>query len=472
MCFRSFAITLAIAITIVGPRAGGFTIHRTTSTLTTPSTDLSSDESIRLQVKDDLRRPNDITSKNEESNRTTINETNTVAEKVSQTPEMKTKQKLIILPITAIVMTTTENVKIPTISSDTVEVFDSIEDTKFYNKTEYTSDDGKKPIRLKKSDLKLTEKPIRDNQMESKSTSQTEPPTKPLTTVDNIITNLDDAKDHSSQKSEASSSLGSELTTPVYNMTTPMVTETTNIITTSTPKEETTITTDLPQIISNVSTIPIDEIHIPTAPVKSIDDVRISTVSANSETEGTQTTTDNLNTNITEPFSGKYPKYTTIIRKGTISSEETTATTKTENDEMDAETSNTQLNFEKAFNITPIPSLEKLRTNLLSNINTLTISDEVPRGSEKVTREVELSTPDTVTITEPQTQGKVESKRAGFLDNSEKTTTPIIASLSEEIKENVRYKFGTADDKTATETVSPKKVSSSESQSQLVRNII
>lgn len=468
MNFRLVAICLAIAITIIGPKANGFTIDRTKSTPTTLVTDLSSDETILLQVKDDLKegKHNDI---KDETNRTTIS--NIIAkikhEKISTTPEVQIEYTSTTARVTT-VPSTTEFVKIPTISSDTVEVFDSVEDISFSNKTEKISDKAKGTLDHSESKFQTTVKSVEISKPPTTTAmtiDKTQLPVEISTVVDNLTTEKE------TTKTIARFSVAKESTIPLH-------------ITKEMPRTSSEITTDIIYLnATKTSDTGADISRIQESKSLNVFKTQLNNAKVLESTifdlNTTQSITEQPVIRYTEPFSDKYTKYTTIIRKRVSSSEETTATTKTEEDTMKAETSNTHINLEKAFNATLIPSLQKIGDELLSNIDQVSSGEVVYLKTEKFPSEANIlpSSLDVIKSTVPAKQGTVQTKRAGYLNNSEKATTlttPITSventTVSHRKNETKTKTFRTVDYNKVMEIESPdsRKLIGSESFSQLV----
>ncbi|PZC74636.1 hypothetical protein B5X24_HaOG207402 [Helicoverpa armigera] len=134
-------------------------------------------------------------------------------------------------------------------------------------------------------------------------------------------------------------------------------------------------------------------------------------------TEATTTnSTDEIATTDVQPLTlPSWKKYTTIDRKRT-STEVTTAQDK---DMVREETAQTRISLEKVFNNTPIPSLEKLRNDLINAQESTTIKLDVTNATEVYVSDNRTSTP---FMTNETTKLELVSKRAGYKDNRETTT--------------------------------------------------
>lgn len=175
-----------------------------------------------------------------------------------------------------------------------------------------------------------------------------------------------------------------------------------------------------------------------------------------------------------------WKKYTTIDRKRTSIEDTTTATT--EKDMARAETAQTRISLEKVFTNTPIPSLEKLRSDLINahesttrqldttpstGIETVSVSSSETNITTSMTKMA------TEIVTEPTKLGIV-SKRAGYKDNratnppkpEEATTTQFSPRVSTNHTDLDSTKYET--EPSEVDLAKNKNGSAYESQSQLV----
>ena len=155
-------------------------------------------------------------------------------------------------------------------------------------------------------------------------------------------------------------------------------------------------------------------------------EVKTVVISESAPTEGTTVFLNDgiLTVDLFPPTLPPWKKYTTIDRKRTT----TTDTATTEKDMTQAETAQTRISLEKALTNTPIPSLEKLRNDLINAQELTTRQIEITTGFETTVSNSSYSgTNISTTIMSTKVESeptKVElvSRRAGYKDNRETTS--------------------------------------------------
>uniref|UniRef100_A0A2H1WK30 SFRICE_014438 n=1 Tax=Spodoptera frugiperda TaxID=7108 RepID=A0A2H1WK30_SPOFR len=172
-----------------------------------------------------------------------------------------------------------------------------------------------------------------------------------------------------------------------------------------------------------------------------------------------------------------WKKYTIIDRKRT-STEDTTASTK----EM-AVAETAQISLDEVLNNTFIPSLEKLKNDLLnsqeSTTSKLETSSATGTTNVNITESSETPTSSMIVTTETgNTKLELVSKRAGYKDNRETTMTQLYEATTSELpptlSKNNTEMFSSMYETEASEVEGPdtKNVTVYESQSQLAEDAI
>lgn len=284
-------------------------------------------------------------------------------------------------------------------------------------------------------------------------------------TMDVQHTTLSQPIKSSTNGNESASITTTSATTTILSsqpdVTTPKVVgiEVTNVpeSTTKEVQPETTAATN-----SNTSVkIPIQKKNTITSTREARDDITSTTTQITKQsmyyglktTEDMNTTTaENMTTNetvketdkSTESLTGEqssvtvvpyWKKYTVIERKRiSVTTEEDTVTSTEKEELVPAGSAQSSVSLEKAFSITSdIPSLEKLKNDLLERTNKLSSTENA--------QEIDTSTPtssETSSTMSTDTNNRtnrievVSSKRAGFLDLSSRSTAPDLSSRSTE----------------------------------------
>ncbi|CAH0605004.1 unnamed protein product [Chrysodeixis includens] len=202
-------------------------------------------------------------------------------------------------------------------------------------------------------------------------------------------------------------------------------------------------------------------------------------------------TTDTIPSNFVPPALPHWKKYTTIDRKRI--STESAITNAPGNDMTNAETAQTRISLEKVFSMTPIPSLEKLRNDLINAQESTTISTTMmmttsqakgqnltdvsvtiaPISGMQVVTRVMVDDVDPITMKQ-----EMVSKRAGYIHNVEASTLKPeetkISALPPNVTANDTEMFSALYETEPGETDTPenKNITGLESQSQLAEDAI
>lgn len=401
-------ISLAIAILISKSPASGFTVARD---FLNSAPDLETGESKQLEVRYDLKTLNDDKTINnnktrEDSNSTiiAINNSNNYSDEgneqqrvVTQTDDTQTKvsgNNEIPSDGTIITTTETDNSAFPTIAPSTSDYLSTI----FSADTTFATDSE---IEYAVSNVT----PAKESQEHTTTALEHQNNTENISSIISAVSKSEDKMNRITTISD----FESKLTTK------------TNVSNQTNNKEASTIATTDGSLDTH-TTVPSES-------------NTVVTLEPASTEVTTQTLTDDMFTiDLFPPTLPPWKKYTTIDRKRT-STEDTT----TDKDMTRAETAQTRLSLEKALNKTPIPSLEKLRNDLINSqgsttkqleVTTGVVSTSVSNSADSVTN-TSTTKMSTETETEP-TKVELVSRRAGYKDNRETTSAKPSESTATE----------------------------------------
>ncbi|XP_026747741.1 uncharacterized protein LOC113508813 isoform X2 [Trichoplusia ni] len=527
---RSFVISLAIAIAITKSPASGFTIGRSHNILS-QSPDLDTGESTQLEVRYDLKSAQDsdqnVTAKvkgsdtaviaiNDPKNKDTkidndgkIPKVLTIANQIADEELLPSELKKTNLSADTTTTTSTagtNNSHITTTSSTSQTATKSPEK----NEERLTTLQNIVPTGTfnRKESLGNTLNTIQQGNVTSTSAdilSKGNSNTTDLSSKDNIST-------EASLPEQTTNNLLENATVKPTDISTTPSSSTEHIdVTSLTPGNNSHLHNDSTtkqnisnfiNIDQNISETKKDEEN---KTLKS-DESTVSTTSRAPETDVTSisqefttewyVTTDDYNTDTASadyvpPALPHWKKYTTIDRKRI--STESALTNAPENDMTKAETAQTRISLDKVFIMTPIPSLEKLKNDLINAQESTTVMTTMMMTTQQV--EEPNATDVSVTLApvsgtqavtqmmaadvEPvTTKQELVSKRAGYIHNVEvsapKADEITTSELPPKATVNDTEMFGTMYETEPGETDTPenKNITGLESQSQLAEDAI